>query len=620
MDESRDDLRSLLALPILGFPRTSTDRRQFAFLWNPEGRIDLHVLSLDGGDPRPVTHGSLPKSPRTTIHWSPDDRSLLLGIDSEGNELHDLVEFDVESGSDRHLTSDPTCQRWPVGYSPDGRWVLYASDRGQPGERRQIDLWRVPVAGGPETRVTHHAQPASPWYLRFAVSPDGRRLAYSASDSDQSRDLGVYLADADGGAPERVVSVRDGSKEQAVAWSPDGRRVAFWSDAFERARAGVLDVASREVRWIVQDVGDDVPVEFSPDSGTLLVVRSQGVQAHPVLIDLTTLVETAVPVPTSVYAETAFLPDGGGVVSIRQSTDRPDEVVLWRRGGGGPRVLLGPRWGGVDPRSLRPAQVVRYPSFDGRPIEALLFEPHGRADGRRHPALVEAHGGPTYQFSAEFYPWAQYFARRGVAVLMPNVRGSTGYGSTFRDLNLRDLGGGDLGDLVAGAEFLRGLGYVDPERVGIEGISYGGFLTYIALTKRPEVFCAGCAIAGVTDWPLCYAQEAPALQQLDRELLGDPEANRALWADRSPVNFADRLRAPILMLHGANDPRCPVDQARVFRDALVRAGRVEGRDFEYLEFSDEGHWSWDVDEMMRTFGPMTDFFRRQFERADPPEP
>ncbi len=617
MGDDQEGLARLLALPAVEFPRVSTDRTRVGCLWNPEGRIELFVLPLDGGAPHQVTYGTLPTSPRTPLVWSPDDRSMLLGIDSEGNELHDLVEFEVATGNSTHLTSNPTCERWPLAYFPDGRAALYASDRGLPGERRQIDLWRVPVDGGPEVRLTHHAQPVHPWDLRHPIAPDGRHLVYAASDSANPRDLAVYLAEADGGRPERVLSIRDGSKEQPVAWSPDGRSVAVSSDAFERTRTGVLDVASRQVRWIEQELGDDVPVEFSPDSSTLLLVRAQGVRSRAILVDLTTFVETSVPIATSIYTETAFLPDGGGVISVRESSDRPNEVVSWSRGGG-VRVHLAARWAGLDPRSLRPAQVVRYPSFDGRTIEALLFEPHGRDDGRPHPAIVEAHGGPTYQFYDEFSPWAQYFAQQGIAVLMPNVRGSTGYGSTFRDLNLLDLGGGDLADLAAGVDFLKGLGYVDPERIGIEGVSYGGFLTYLALVKRPELFRAGCAVAGVTDWPLCYAQEAPALQQADRELLGDPEERRALWADRSPVNFADQLRAPILMIHGANDPRCPVDQARVFRDALVKAGRVEGRDFEYLEFSDEGHWSWDAAELLRTFGPMAEFFDRHFARPDVP--
>src|SRR5208282_3166903 len=229
--------------------------------------------------------------------------------------------------------------------------------------------------------------------------------------------------------------------------------------------------------------------------------------------------------------------------------------------------------------------------------------PRGSSASVRGPALLEVHGGPTWQFYDQFHRITQYLVALGFTVLKPNVRGSTGYGSGFRDLNLRDLGGGDLKDVAAAAEYLRHQSFVDPSRLGIFGGSYGGYLTYAALTWYPDLWAAGVAIAGVTDWKLCYDEELPALQHYDRELMGDPVENAALYRDRSPVYFAEKVRAPLFMIHGLNDPRCPVSQARVFRDALLRLGRTEGRDFEYLEFSDEGHGSADREQALRTYRP-----------------
>jgi dipeptidyl aminopeptidase/acylaminoacyl peptidase len=615
-----DLLDDLVALPAIGWARVSNHRDQIAFFWNPDRRAELFVQPLEGGAARQVSHGNLQKSPNASFVWSPDDTRVVLPRDTEGNELHDLFFVDLGSGETSPLTSDPTCQRYALEFSPDGQWVLFASDKGAPGEAPQMDLWRIPVTGGATAeRLTHHRQPMRPWYNRNPSAPDGTRLAYAASDLEDSRDLAVFVARADGGDPERVLSVRDGSREEPVGWSADGRWIAVQSDAFEYIRAGLLDTRSWTVRWLGDGGSDNYPVEFSPDARSLLVLRSRGVRTEPVVIDLATGAETPVPMPVSVYGEAAFLPDGSGVVAIRYPPEYPSDIATWHPSGG-IRVLVAARLDRVDRAKLGPSSVVRYLTFDGRWIEALYYPPRNPVDGVRYPAIIEAHGGPTGQFVDEFHSLAQYLAHEGFAVLMPNVRGSTGYGSKFRDLNLRDLGGGDLQDIVAGVEYLRSLPHVDPERIGIEGISYGGFMTYIALTKHPELFRAGCAIAGVTDWPLGYDQELPALKQYDRELMGDPKENSALWADRSPVNFADRLRAPLLMIHGLHDPRCPVDQARVFRDALLRLGRVPGKDFEYLEFPDVGHWSTDVDETLRTARPMVEFFRHHLGQSDEPVP
>lgn len=606
----RDRLDALVALPTIAWARISNHRDQIGFFWNLQRRTELFVHSLDGGTLTQVSHGNLPKSPNAPFIWNRDDTRLVVPRDTEGNELHDLHFVDVATGAVSPLTSDPTCQRYALEFSPDGRWVLFASDKGAPGEGPQMDLWRIPSSGdGTPERLTHHRQPMHPWYNRGPTSPDGRRIAYAASDRENSRDLEVFVARADGGDPERVLSVREGSKEEPVGWSPDGRWVAVQSDAFEFLRAGLLDTHTWEVRWLGNSASDDYPVEFSADSRSLLLVRSHGVRTAPTIVDLITGTETPVPMPISLYGETAFLPDGSGVVAVRYLSEYPNDIATWHRTGA-VRVIVPARLEGVDRTTIGAPSIVRYPTFDRRWIEAVLYPPRPATEGHRYPAIIEAHGGPTGQFVDDFQPVAQYLAQEGFAVLMPNVRGSTGYGSKFRDLNLQDLGGGDLQDIVAGVEYLRSLPYVDPDRIGIEGVSYGGFMTYIAMTKRPELFRAGCAIAGVTDWPLGYAQELPALRQYDRELMGDPQENAALWADRSPVNFADRLQAPLLMIHGLHDPRCPVDQARVFRDALLRLGRVEGTDFEYLEFSDFGHWSTDVDEMMRTVRPMVEFLRR----------
>jgi dipeptidyl aminopeptidase/acylaminoacyl peptidase len=253
---------------------------------------------------------------------------------------------------------------------------------------------------------------------------------------------------------------------------------------------------------------------------------------------------------------------------------------------------------------------VRYQSFDGAAIPALLFTPPDIPPDGRVPAIVHLHGGPSAQWHHGFDPFAQFLVDRGYVVLEPNVRGSTGYGVAFRDAILHDWGGSDLQDVAAAARYLQSLPYVDPTRLVVFGGSYGGFLALLAVTKQPDLWRAGVAWNGITDLRRLYDEGMELSRYFLREQMGDPEQNAALWADRSAINFAQDLRARLLLVHGVNDPRCPVDQSRVFRDRLLALGRREGVEFEHVELTDEGHGSSDVEQKIRTFELLADYLER----------
>lgn len=227
------------------------------------------------------------------------------------------------------------------------------------------------------------------------------------------------------------------------------------------------------------------------------------------------------------------------------------------------------------------------------------------------PAVVVVHGGPTGQYFRAFDPYAQFLADRGYLVLEPNPRGSTGYGVAFRDAALNDWGGVDLQDIAAGAAYLQSLPAVDAERVAVFGGSYGGFMTFLITVKRPELFKAGAAWVGISDLPRLYAGSMEHFKYYLRQQMGDPEAHAELWRDRSAVNFMENLRAKLLIVHGVNDPRCPIEQARVVRERLLALGRREGEDFEYVEKGAEGHGSTDIDQKTETYRLLADFLARR---------
>ncbi|WP_241191371.1 alpha/beta hydrolase family protein [Deinococcus psychrotolerans] len=290
------------------------------------------------------------------------------------------------------------------------------------------------------------------------------------------------------------------------------------------------------------------------------------------------------------------------------------EVLLYNLADDTFEVLLPAEYGDVNPTDFVPGEYLRYPAADGLEVPAILYRPRELEKGKQYPALIHAHGGPTAQFFRGFDAQAQFLADRGYLVLCPNVRGSSGYGVTWRDANLMDWGGRDLADIAAGAEYLKSLPEVDGKRLGIFGGSYGGYLSYMAVVKQPELFKVGVPIVGITNLPQLYEDNSRVMPQLGyyfRTMMGDPVENAELWRDRSAITHAADLKAHLLMMHGTNDPRCPVNQARGFRDALTANGRKEGRDFEYVEFADEGHGAGDIAGKTRSYRLMADYLARR---------
>jgi dipeptidyl aminopeptidase/acylaminoacyl peptidase len=242
----------------------------------------------------------------------------------------------------------------------------------------------------------------------------------------------------------------------------------------------------------------------------------------------------------------------------------------------------------IDEAHLVEAQVVRYPSFDGRKIPALLFKPHGASPGNRAPALVWVHGGPGGQSRHGYRAVLQFLVNQGYGILAVNNRGSMGYGKTFYHLDDRDHGGGDLEDCVHGRKYLETLDWVDADRIGIIGGSYGGYMVMAALAFEPDAFEVGINIFGVTNWVRTLKSIPPWWESMRARLydeLGDPETDEERLRARSPLFHAANIKRPVLVVQGANDPRV----LRAESDEIVEAVRKNGVPVEYVLFPDEGH-------------------------------
>lgn len=601
MPSHRIQLEDIMHLPSVYFPATSFDGNRLAFYWDKTGQMELYVIDLPDGTPRQISAGNVPRSLRAGFIWSRDGTRIVFAKDIGGNEQHDLYGMDVASGEVSQLTDTPTAQDYPVEFSPDDVWISTLSNRDG-----QLNLYKLRSDGSEAIRLTDFATPVSGGHW----SPDGKRLAIETNEIKDLRNRDIYAVDADGSQCQRVLQVKEGSKESAVGWLPDGRRLAITSDASGVNRPGILDLPSGKIRWLGTDGVEESAVTLSKNGSKLATLRNQDASVTVVIYDLETEAERVLGAESGLAQWPEFARDDSAVVVAQASETRHRELLSFDLATGEERALTPVDYGSIDPCVFVRSKHVRYDSTDGLSIPAILYTPEDLPEEATAPAVVIIHGGPTGQFYRGFDPFAQVLVDRGYVVLQPNVRGSTGYGVEFRDMNLNDWAGGDLEDVAAGVEFLKSLGIVDPARIVAFGGSYGGYMTFMAVVKKPDLWKAGIAWIGITDLHRLYEKSMEHFKYYLRTLMGDPDENAELWRDRSAINFVENLTAKLLIMHGVNDPRCPIEQSRIFRDRLLELGYKEGEDFEYIEFTDVGHASSDIGQKTTTYKLIVDFLDR----------
>lgn len=592
-------LEELARLPSFYATKLSCAGDKIAFYGDKSGRLELYIMDLKERQPRQLSHGEVPRSPHAGFAWSRDDCHIVFAKDQDGNEQHDLYQIDVDTGSVTQLTSDPECQEYPAEISPDNQWLTVVSNK-----FGQLNLYKLNLESRKYTQLTNYPNPV---FGGGNWSPDGKKIAFVVNESPELKNLDLYLLDVETNEPKLVLSVAEGSQESVADWHPQGQFLAITSDASGVNRPGLLNLSTGEVRWLGEEGINESAVRFSHDGRYLACIRNVDSEMRPVLYDTETGERRDLNLPAGLAYGASFTPDDTQLVTLFTTPTTRSELVLYNLNDDTYESLLPAEYGSIDPAVFVTSEHIWYPSFDGRNIPALLYKPKDLPEGEKLPAIVIVHGGPTSQWLRSFDPYAQFLVDNGYVVLAPNIRGSTGYGVEFRDLNRYDWGGGDLEDVAYGADYLKTLPFVDGQRLGIFGGSYGGYMTFMQVVKKPDLWKAASAAVGITDLRLLYDESMEHFKYMLRFYLGDPAENAKLWYDRSAVNFADRLKSKLQIIHGLNDPRCPISQARVFRDRLLKSGFREGKDFEFVEFGDQGHGSADIEHKIKWYSLLVEF-------------
>lgn len=601
--EKEYTIDTLSKIPQIYLPIVSHSKDKVAFYWDKTGILELYTADLKTNEIKQVSHGECPRAIRAGFVWTRDDENLIFAKDKDGDENHNLIKINVKSGKTEPITSTTGCQNYAADTSPDGKYLAMISTR-----KGQLNLFRLDIKSKEVNQLTNHVNPT---WGGCSWNPKYDWIAYNVNETKDLRNLDIWLVKPDGSEKKRIVCVKEGSEDIVVEWSKDGKLLAFTTDANKVKQPGVYNLETGEIKLVGGEC-EETAAGFSEDGEKLVCLRNCEATVFSVVYDIETGKCEETRFPKGVVGSVQYALNDQLLIAPLNTPTIPSALVAYDLKNRTIKYLVEPQYGNADPVFFVTPEYIKYKSPDGLEIPAILYKPKNIPKGKTLPTLIMPHGGPTGQYFFDFDMIGQILANEGYVLLLPNVRGSTGYGRKFQDMNLMDWGGKDLEDVVAGANYLTSLSYVDKARMGVFGGSYGGFMTFIAVTKKPELWAAACAWIGISRLKTFYERSQPHFKYFVRMHMGDPEKNSKLWEDRSALNFASNIRCPILIIHGVHDPRCPVEESRQFRDKLVELGKKEGEDFEYVEFGEEGHGAYtDMSMRTRTLKMLLDFFNRR---------
>ena len=547
------------------------------------GVFNVHAVDRDSSEITQLTdstdHAIFAQS------YFPADERILYTYDEGGNELNHIVVRELD-GTTRDLTPGDAVKARFLGWQADGEAFFVATNE---RESAAFDLYRY--ASGDYARELIFTNDRG-WDLS-AVSADGRHVALTQNNS--SKDSDIHLVDLTGDGAPVLVTAHDGDVEHGVSgFHPDGSTLVFTTNAHgEFVQAWTHDIATGEQAPLVVSDWDVQGVTWSPNGRFRVAYVNVDAVTLMELIDTRTGDVVPLPgIPEGEILSVRFNADETLVSFMVNGDTRPSDLFVVRldapEGRRPVRVYTNSLNPEISRAHLVEGEVVRYESFDGLEIPAILYRPHQASAENPVPALVLVHGGPGGQTTKGYRAMVQHLVNHGYAVLGANNRGSSGYGKTFYHLDDRRHGEEDLRDIVEGRAYLESLDWVDGERVGVIGGSYGGYMTAAALAFHPEAFEVGINIFGVTNWVRTLESIPPwwgSFRDALYDEMGDPATDAERHRRISPLFHAENIVRPMLVVQGANDPRV----LQVESDELVAAVRENEVPVEYVLFDDEGH-------------------------------
>jgi dipeptidyl aminopeptidase/acylaminoacyl peptidase len=588
----------------------SPDGKTIVFVSNITGRNNLWVVAADGGWPTQLTVSDQRQS---NPAWSPDGRWIAYQSDYDGDEQWDIFLVSPKTGQVVNVTKTREIAEENPTWSPDGRYLAYTV-KAKTSSSPEIDVFDAVLR---EVKHVTVGTPADKLNSNPIWSKDGKFIVYTQEEA-KGTNSNIFIAEVATGTSTLLTPHEGEQLYSANDISSDGKTLLLTSDSGNGVEnVGLLDLATKKIKWLTEGKWEVHGGHFSASGKSVTWRANVDGNTDIYIHDLVSGKTTTLPLPKGVNsfggAESAFTHDGSRLLYYHNGADAPNDAWVFNLASGKSQQVTHSLMAGVPAQHFVEPFLVRYPSRDGKwTISAFLYVPRNMQRNGQNAAIVYIHGGPTSQTVNSFNRFIQHIVNQGYMVIAPNYRGSTGYGKAFQQANLFDMGGGDLQDVIAATDFLKATGYPDPKKLIAMGGSYGGYMTMMAVTKTPDVWAAGVPIVPFVNWFTEMEHEDPVLQQSDRATMGDPEKNPELFRDRSPIFFVDQIKAPLLLLAGGHDPRCPKEETIQVADAIRKHGGIA----DYKIYENEGHGFAKVENQIDAYQRVTDFLKARVPPAD----
>ncbi|MBA7483414.1 Dipeptidyl aminopeptidase BIII [subsurface metagenome] len=533
---------------------------------------------MEGGEPTQLTYSE--DDAIFALSFFPEDNRILYSSDKGGNEI-DHVYLRDEDGTVRDLTPEEKGKASFYGWAFDQKSFFYGSNKRDP---QFFDIYEMDI----ETFTPKMIYQNDAGYELDSISRDKKYFAFSKPITTNNSDM--YLYDRKTKEMKHLSPHEGDVQYQPQTFSPDSKNLYYLTDKdseFTYLKRYDIEAGQKET---VEQYDWDIWYTYFSRNGKYRVV---GINEDA---------RTVIKVYDTSTNQSLKLPElpGGNISSVKISKSEkimafyfngsrsPNNLFVYNFDSGVYAQLTDTMNPEIEPEDLVEAEVVRYKSFDGLDIPGIYYKPHNINPREKVPALIMVHGGPGGQARKGYRSIQQYLVNHGYALIDVNNRGSSGYGKTFYKMDDKKHGEVDLDDCVWAKKYLISTGYIDPDKIGIIGGSYGGYMVLAGLTFRPDEFAVGVDLFGISNWVRTLESIPPWWESFKEALyaeMGNPETDLDYLRRISPLFHADNIQKPLMVLQGANDPRV----LKVESDEIVEAVKKKGIPVEYIVFDDEGH-------------------------------
>lgn len=620
-------IQQYLSIKSAGSPDFSPDGKRIVYLTNATGTSQVWAVDAAGGRPEQLTYFDDNVS---FVRWLPDNSGIIFGMARGGNENTQFYWMTPGGDAIEKLTDEPTVRHNFAGVSKDGKRIYYTSNK---RNRNFFDAYSMDLESKMETLLFKYDGNIS----IAAFNDSGSKIVISRSGIEKSLDNDLFMVDMKTGKETHLTPHDDASEfgnveflaDSLLMTSNDKREFEALVQMRQKNAAGndwsAANLATSVVYGPNWDVGG---VTLSDDSRTLaytvnndgfseLYIRSIETGGKPLSSTIAKAHDQIKLTAQGIVGGTTFSKDGSKLAFSFSSATQNGDVWLYDIKSKKLSQVTQSDRAGIDAKTFVAPELIKFKTFDGREIPAWYYEPKRKTASNDNsstsqaadlqidvkekgtqrisfgrigsiggqPVIVSIHGGPEGQSRPGFNPLFQYYLSRGYAVLDPNVRGSTGYGKTYTHLDDVEKREDSVKDIAAAHEWLTTKGGADAKRIAVMGGSYGGYMTMAAITLYPDLWAAAVNTVGIVNWET-FLQNTSGYRRRQREVeYGRLDRDIEFLRKISPIRKIERIKTPLFVIHGKNDPRVPYTEAEQVVDALKKRNAI----VEYKLYDDEGH-------------------------------